>query len=503
MSDERKIIPASAKPELVVIAHPEAEVQVSVAGISAAPGLDAEPLAELLFSTSVDLRPLFGLSEERLKRRAASIADKTGVAPPDLSVYYQARTPDTGLEALANELRADKLVSAAYVKPAAELPIMFANVVTTAGPTPSETPDFSHLQAYLRAAPVGIDADLARTLDGGGGEGVTIIDVEYAWRFDHEDLTQNQGGVVGGTPLLEDKDARNHGTAVLGIFSGDQNDQKPFGITGICPDSIVQAISAADSPAADGGSAAAIRKAADRLKPGDIILIELHRPGPRFNFEARADKRGYIPIEWWPDDLEAIQYATGRGIIVVEASGNGAENLDCEIYDVNPWTPKGLMFPAAWRNPFRRAPVDSGAIIVGAGTPSVFTDGFSEVGANLGSARSRLLFSNFGSMLDAQGWGMNVTTCGYGKLQNGDNENLWYTREFDGTSSATPIVVGSLACVQGILKAAGRDPLDPKGARELLRTTGAHQQHGLAGPNSERIGNLPDLKQMIIKLGLL
>ena len=50
--------------------------------------------------------------------------------------------------------------------------------------------------------------------------------------------------------------------------------------------------------------------------------------GPRCDFNPRDDQQGYIPIEWWPDDFDAIRFAIGRGIIVVEAGGNGAENLD-------------------------------------------------------------------------------------------------------------------------------------------------------------------------------
>jgi hypothetical protein len=54
-------------------------------------------------------------------------------------------------------------------------------------------------------------------------------------------------------------------------------------------------------------------------------LIELHRSGPRFNFQIRQDQRGYIAIEWWDDDFVAVRYASSRGVIVVEAAGNGAE----------------------------------------------------------------------------------------------------------------------------------------------------------------------------------
>ena len=52
------------------------------------------------------------------------------------------------------------------------------------------------------------------------GRDIRIIDIEGAWRFTHEDLTQNQGGVVAGTQLAG-VDWRNHGTAVLGEYSGD------------------------------------------------------------------------------------------------------------------------------------------------------------------------------------------------------------------------------------------------------------------------------------------
>ena len=74
---------------------------------------------------------------------------------------------------------------------------------------------------------------------------------------------------------------------------------------GIAPAANVRAISIFGGL----GSAAAIPQAADLLSPGDIILIELHRPGPRFNFPSAIDQRGYIAIEWWPDDYAAIRYA--------------------------------------------------------------------------------------------------------------------------------------------------------------------------------------------------
>src|SRR5262249_44528403 len=152
---------------------------------------------------------------------------------------------------------------------------------------------------------------------------------EGAWQFSHEDLLQNQGGVVGGTPST-DLGWRNHGTAVVGTFSADNN---AFGGTGICPDANVSAGSLFGTSM---GPAPAIGRAGERLRPGDVLLIELHRRGPRFNYQNRPDQRGFIAVEWWPDDYDAIRYAVLRGVIVVQAAGNGAEDLDDALYDARP-----------------------------------------------------------------------------------------------------------------------------------------------------------------------
>jgi hypothetical protein len=54
--------------------------------------------------------------------------------------------------------------------------------------------------------------------------------------------------------------------------------------------------------------------------------------------------------------------------------------------------------------------------------------------------------------------------------------------------------------MQGVLRAAGRPLLTPRTARDLLRATGSAQQDGPNGPRSARIGNRPDLRQMINSL---
>ncbi len=90
--------------------------------------------------------------------------------------------------------------------------------------------------------------------------------------------------------------------------------------------------------------------AADRLQPGDIILIELHRQGPGVSGQGQD---GFIPTEWWPADFDATKYATSKGVIVIAAADNGAHNLDDAIYQQR----------------FDCSVMDSGSLLVGVGAP--------------------------------------------------------------------------------------------------------------------------------------
>ena len=490
-----------SKRELIVIARSDYGLRAAFAQnsqIVSSVGADVTPLSNFLAAENVTLRPLFGLSEERMKDRTASLARKIGEPVPELSTYYHIEAPEERLDALADSLGKLDALESAYVKPPSEPPVtkvagaLKLNVVEPkrAAP-PLITPDFVGRQIFLSAAPAGIDAHYAWTINGGSGSTVKIIDCEWGWRFTHEDLLQNAMGVVVGTGLSYSSDpmadtsqnrAVNHGTAVIGEISGDRNS---FGITGICPDATIGAASFVNKP-----SAQTIREAADRLRPGDIILLEIHRAGPRYQFQGRDDQLGYIAIEWWPDDYDAIRYATSKGIIVVEAAGNGAEDLDDALYNKRP-----AGFPATWQNPFNPASASSGAVIVGAGAPPPGTHG-----RDHGPDRSRLGFSNYGARVDCQGWGREVTTTGYGNLQGGTNTDEWYSDTFGGTSSASPIVVGALGCLQGILRARAQSTLTPGRAINLLRSTGSPQQDAPGRPRTQRIGNRPDLRQLIAAL---
>ncbi|OGO38545.1 MAG: hypothetical protein A2W35_16030 [Chloroflexi bacterium RBG_16_57_11] len=474
--------------ELIVVTQSDAGLRVRGPAMESVSGKSVTSLSKLLEANGATMTPCFGV-EERVQRALMTAAPEVAETMPALVNYYFVEAADDKLDKLAEDMMNQSLVEAAYVKPPAYPPVYME--LEEAAPralevAPPVTNAFMANQLYLEAAPGGIDARYAWLCAGGRGRNVRIVDIEGAWRFTHEDLLQNQGGVIGGVQS-SDLGWRNHGTAVVGEFGGDQNN---FGVTGISPLANVRAISIFGGGQSWGK---AITDAANALRGGDIILIELHAAGPRFNFQGRDDQRGYIAVEFWPDAFAAIVYATQvRGVIVIEAAGNGAENLDDPIYSNRPVT-----FPLSWRNPFNLANPQSGAILVGAGAPPPGTHG-----ANHGPDRSRLDFSNFGARLDVQGWGREVSTTGYGDLQGGSDENLWYTNRFSGTSSASPIIVGAVASLQGALRAANKPLLTPTITHDLLRNTGSPQQDAPGRPATQRIGNRPDLKSALNSLGI-
>ena len=410
----------------------------------------------------------------------------------DLAGYYHAFVEDEEADKLIERLRNENDVEEVERQPRLERPYRVDSnrnqrcappaVFPNIGLQPIPTLDYESLQGYLDPAPGGIDARFAWTLPGGRGGGVNIVDIEFGWNFQHEDLRKKQIGIVFG-----DKSDHDHGTAVLGILGGDQNG---FGVTGIAADAISSAAAAdfgatEQDPFGRWNAAEAIRAMADSLRPGDVILLEMHAPGPN-SPGPNEQQVGYIPVEYWTVEFAAIQYATAKGIHVVEAGGNGGDDLDQAVYD----------------NRFNREYRDSGAILVGGGA-SALQD----------APRSRIVWSNYGSRFDLQGWGEDIVTCGglsdvndggyYSDLRRDVLASRCYTQTFNGTSGASPIVAGAVAVINGCLRAVGRPVLTPDLMRQLLVETGTQQTDGPDGLASEQIGPLPNLRRALETLGLV
>jgi len=404
----------------------------------------------------------------KLRASGARVAALAGIAsraeamfaplPPGTSddrarwIRVRAGSPAAAIR-IAARLEADPAVEQAFVEPVITLPEQGgAGPSGTALPDgescPITTPSFESYQGYLGPAPQGIDA-LAAWRRGARGQGVWFADIEGGWNPAHEDLPGDRITHAGGV-VIQDPAWRAHGTAVLGEVVGRDNGK---GVVGIAPD-VERVITSSIGGAT---VADAIDVAAERLRPGDVLLIELQSSGPRGR---------YIPVELWDDVFDAIHAAIARGVIVVEAAGNGGEDLDDRSY----------------RRAFDRKHRDSGAIMVGAGGPP--RDGFAD--------RARLAFSNYGSRVDVQGWGRKVATLDYGDLQACAGDHRHYTGEFSGTSSASPIVAGAAAILEGVARARGH-VLGPAELRDLLRRTGTPQ----AGNIAQAIGPRPDLARAL------
>lgn len=403
---------------------------------------DLAQLEEILSAFRIPahaIERLHTVSETKLDEERAAGERRSNRELADLNLYYKiAVPPGVDIGALSDQLNALDIVELAAPAP-------------RPAPSPSDisppTPDFSGTQKYRDAPPNGVGALDPAVIPGGDGARTKVVDIEYDWLLDHEDLELDAETNVDteATPQHPFGGGTDHGTAVLGVLVGGANG---YGITGIVP-AANALVAPANTLEFGYNPARAIALAASQLGAGDAILIEQ---------QTRVCGGGlYGPLEWHQSVFDAIAAATALDIVVVEAAGTGGMNLD----------------DPSCGGRFDRAVRDSGAIIVGAGDP---TD------------RSRLLFSSYGSRVDLQGWGSSVATTGYGTLFSPGDDRQKYADSFGGTSSASAIVAGAVLAVQGAVIAKGLAPIDPLMLRQVLVDTGTPQ-----GNPTEQIGPLPDI----------
>ncbi len=440
-----------------VVVHfaPESGLRLAETGLQVRQDADTPRLAgaNLQRINSLVARLVPGARLSARMPSAVKAVNKAGFASPYAHLALYAHF-DTGLKntaalaKLAARLMADPAVDLAWVEPIATPAVLdfgrqgsgddfFVLADTASG-------SFEHLQGYLGDAPDGVGALSMRGQAGALGAGVTVIDVEGGWLWTHEDLPPPVAEIGD---QIDNLGWRNHGTAVIGVIRGQDNG---LGVTGIAPQCAV-----GNSSIGSQATSEAILAAGALLSAGDVIVIELHAPGPE---ATGTGQEGYVPMEFWQDNFEAIQTVTRQGIMVLEAAGNGQVDLDAPIY-------QGLFDPAVRH---------SGAIMIGATN-----------GVTLDPA----WFTNHGQRVDLNGWGFDVTTLAYGDVQGDPDfpEEQWYTAQFNGTSSATPVVTGAVVSLTGMVRARHGFDLDARLARDLLL------QAGTASNGPALIGARPDL----------
>lgn len=326
---------------------------------------------------------------------------------------------------------------------------------TPSDPVNAADDTYAASEGFLDGAPTGVNARWAWTQPNGDGSGMHYIDLEQGWLLGHEDLpgptlifNDNHDGIGGYVG--------NHGAAVIGEVAGVDNSK---GIIGIAPNvASVRTVSwwKSSDPGTLHVSDALLAAVAASPRP-NIVLIEVQIGA------------ALLPVETDPANFDAIRVAVASGIIVVEAGGNGSNDLDA-------WT------DGTGKHILNRGSADfqdSGAILVGAAVSTVPHD--------------RASFSNFGSRVDCYGWGDSIVSAGYGDLAGSGNTS--YTSTFSGTSGASPIITGSALVVQSIYNASAGTLLSPQQMRAILSNpaTGTAQGGGVSG----HIGVMPDLRAIV------
>jgi hypothetical protein len=391
------------------------------------------------------------VSAEQMKRleeraQALGLGNKLSAS---FEYFYVVSPLGTDLEALAGALRSLPVVETAYVYYPAPPPVI--SQTTCSDPV---------AQGHLGPAPLGIDALYAQKVPGGNGERIRFIDIERGWFLNHEAIATHKPTLLCRSVILNDVSEKTHGTSVLGVIHASNN---PAGCAGVAPgvDKPVNLVSQYRST-----ESKAIWCAITHLREGDVLLIEAQA------FDRK--KSLYAPVEINRAELDAIQWASRLGIVVIEPGGNGNE-YDVG-YDLDAYTnPEGLR--TLYRHPANTHFVDSGAILVSA--------------AIADKAPRNFGWSPYGSRVDCFAWGEQVGTASVVT----DDKMHCYQDQFGGTSSAAAIVAGAALSVQGVAKARLGRPFPPSKLRELLSSTRLDNTRPVAGSRS--IGVMPNLRAIL------
>lgn len=320
---------------------------------------------------------------------------------------------------------------------------------------PPTTPNLVASQNYLYANP-GVDVEYAWN-NNYIGSGINLHDIEYGMNINHEEFNSINVSIAAGMSIHSGLSTAytEHGTAAVGVVFADS---EGYGVTGMAYGANSATLYPEYSNEFGFNRAQAITQAINNANTGDILMFEMQAYG------AVNQSNDFVPAEYEPTIWNLTKAATDAGLIVVAAAGNGNQNLDSPSY-------------TSYMNLG-----DSGAIIVGAGTPNTI--------------HQRISYSTYGSRINLQGWGQNVLAPGYGDYSiYGADFNQQYTL-FAGTSSATPIVASCAIILQSIYFNATGNYLTSQQIRDILIQTGIPQ----GGDISKKIGPLPNMQAAITLL---
>jgi len=307
------------------------------------------------------------------------------------------------------------------------------------------TPNFESFQMYLGANP-GVNMNYAWNLNV-NGNGIKIRNIEYGFNKNHEELHQINTFLAAGMTInsAASIDYTEHGTATFGTVMGHKG---LYGISGLAHGA-TEMILFPEWQISGYNRVFAVSQAIANSVLGDVVIYEMQTGGQSGQF---------VPAEFNGLIWDLTSAASASGIIIVAAAGNGNQNLNSAFY----------------QNYMNLG--NSGAIIVGAGTPNL--------------SHNRISYSTYGTRVDVQGWGENVFTTGYGDAQNVGNDFNQYYTNFAGTSSATAMVAGCVAVLQSYHFSLTGNYLTGPQMRNLLKDTGIAQGTAVSG----NIGPLPNMQ---------
>jgi hypothetical protein len=175
----------------------------------AVPGKDLADFRSALLRAGTapgQVKRLHARPEEELDAERVAAERRSGRDLADLNLYYILELPPS-VSAVDVAEQLNQLAIIERAEPQLEPPPPPVDLSPT-------TPDISGSQGYRKPAPDGVGVLDASAVSGGDGTGISVVDVEYNWTLDHEDLelpaSTNIDTVPSSNPYGPD-----HGTAVL------------------------------------------------------------------------------------------------------------------------------------------------------------------------------------------------------------------------------------------------------------------------------------------------